>query len=85
MKVRIFTIEDDGQAHDRGSLVLRDGRVVTDPVNDTFPGHVRDTELFINDQVFRADREPEMFLRNLHRQYTGSRLRATKVESDGYS
>lgn len=85
MMVHILTIEDDGQVRDRGSLVLRDGRVVTEPANDAFLRSVLGAELIINEKVFRADREPEAFLRNLHRQYTGSRMRATKVESDGYS
>ena len=82
MRVHILTIEDDGQAHDQGALVLRDGQVATEPANSAFLRSVRDEAFFVDDKELRADSEPEAFLRNLHRHYTGSRMRATKVEDD---
>lgn len=90
MKVRIYSIDMKRfQEYVAGALVLRDGKIVVEPATkDASDRRLLENiareplYVMINGRMRDVDpeQEPELFLQQLHRAYSGSVLRAGEVE-----
>lgn len=90
MRVKVFELDEEAETREMGALVLRDGQIVPEPKDPKDTGAVRalgrlakaQIHVLIDqqDRTIAPDKDPELFLDQLHRAYHGSYLWAGKVE-----
>ncbi len=82
LSVLIMGLDDNARDIDRGVVSLVDGKLVYSPANDPHIGNILLSPLVRNGQVISPDKQPEEFLRNLHREYDGAYLRCSRAQDD---
>ena len=78
MTVKVYTLDNEGNDVERGTITLKDGALVAIPSDDPFLARIIDHPIMLIDGTVTAG-QPEKFLRGLHRQYKSAYLRASEV------
>ena len=80
MTVKVYTLDNEGNDVERGTITLKDGALVANPADSDLLSRILDNPIHLFNGAVTVG-QPEKFLRGLHRQYKSAYLRVSEVSA----